>query len=259
LDQNTDPTWQYYGEHDPYFGVLTEQRFHNTTLDEAARQHFFETGRTHLEMILQLVRQDFNRVPPFRRTLDFGCGVGRVLVHLAGCSVESVGADISAPMLDEARRNCQALGIDNTALVQVDTDLAGLTGQFSLIHSYIVFQHIPPDPGLRLFNRLIDMLEDGGVAAIHFVYKREMSPGRRAVQWARRVIPIFNGLVNRLQKQPARTPYIPMYAYPLEDLFGELRKRSQDDFCGRLIRESSKGVNSYGILLLVQKNPSLPA
>ena len=33
-------TWDYYGRHDPYFGVLSHDRYHSGALSEDARREF---------------------------------------------------------------------------------------------------------------------------------------------------------------------------------------------------------------------------
>ena len=50
--------------------------------------------------------------------------------------------DVSPSMLAEARRNCEAHGVANVSLVPVRRQLSGAEGEFDLVHSYIVLQHI---------------------------------------------------------------------------------------------------------------------
>ena len=37
-------TWDYYGKHDPYYGVLSHEEFRGGALDAAAREKFFASG-----------------------------------------------------------------------------------------------------------------------------------------------------------------------------------------------------------------------
>jgi len=64
---------------------------------------------------------------PGQRVCDIGCGGGALSIALAGLVApggQVVGLDLSAPLLDLARR--RAAGVDNAAFVQLDVQ----TGQF---------------------------------------------------------------------------------------------------------------------------------
>ncbi len=41
-------SWEAYGRQEPYFGVLTRERFLRRNLDEAARAEFFASGERHV-------------------------------------------------------------------------------------------------------------------------------------------------------------------------------------------------------------------
>jgi|SRR5579875_4976 len=66
-----------------------------------------------------------------QRVLDVGCGGGRTTIAVAirtGPDGAVTGADISAPMLDLARRRAAAEGLGNTHFVQADVQTATLDG-----------------------------------------------------------------------------------------------------------------------------------
>jgi SAM-dependent methyltransferase len=169
-NNDTDLDWQRYGTEDPYYAVLSADKYRREHLDEQTLEEFFNTGRENIDYILGVVRTQLD--PAYRpvRALDFGCGVGRLVTALAATATSVVGVDVSPAMLQEARKNCAARGLRNVELVQGDEDLSQVTGQFDLITSYIVFQHIPIARGEILFRKLIGLLQEGGVAAIHFTY-----------------------------------------------------------------------------------------
>ena len=52
--------------------------------------------------------------------LDFGCGVGRLVIPLAKISTSAVGIDVSESMLAEARKNCELNSVHNIDLVKSD-------------------------------------------------------------------------------------------------------------------------------------------
>ena len=172
----TDREWEKWGQQDPYFGVLTCERFRSTQLDVAARAEFFASGHWHAQCVLASCRHYIDSAFAPRRILDFGCGVGRVLIPFAAVAEHVVGVDVSMSMLAEARRNCAELGLANVQLVLSDDDLSQVQGEFDLVHSAIVLQHIEVPRGRSLFRRLIDCLAPGGVAALQLTYGKSYHP-----------------------------------------------------------------------------------
>ncbi len=169
---STDEHWEQFGKEDPYWAVLTHDEFRKGTLDDQAIQRFFQSGEEHVARILEVIRLQL--VPGFSpaSALDFGCGVGRLALPLATRCSRVVGVDVSPSMLEEARRNTQARRASGVEWVLGDDTLSRVTGRFDLVHTYIVLQHIPPERGLPLFRRLVDLVAPGGVGALQLTYNR---------------------------------------------------------------------------------------
>ncbi|MDP9172625.1 MAG: class I SAM-dependent methyltransferase [Planctomycetota bacterium] len=169
---DTDWDWERFGEKDPYWAVITHEKYRQPNLSAAVVQEFYETGESQVDWLFETVRRfvrpDFAPVS----ALDFGCGVGRLTIPLAKKCKAVVGVDVSTGMLRKAQERCDQIGIKNITLVKGDDDLSQVGNKFDLIASYIVLQHIPVDRGLRLFCRLVDSLNDGGVGALHLTYSR---------------------------------------------------------------------------------------
>ena len=104
--------------------------------------------------------------------MDFGCGVGRTLVSFAQIAQQAVGLDVSPSMLQEAGSNCRERGLTNVRLLRSDDMLSALAPSYDLIHSCIVFQHIPLERGRQLFSRLLPLIAPRGVGAFHFLYSK---------------------------------------------------------------------------------------
>jgi SAM-dependent methyltransferase len=172
MDVSTDIAWEEWGKRDPYFGVITNPKFRREHLSEQARQEFFESGRLHVDYIMQMVRNHIDKSLEPKRILDFGCGVGRTLLAFAAVGQEVVGVDVSPSMLQEARQNCEAIGARNVRLLSSDDALSLLTDQFDLIHSCIVFQHIQAERGRAIFSKLLQHLRPGGVGAVQVTYSK---------------------------------------------------------------------------------------
>jgi 2-polyprenyl-3-methyl-5-hydroxy-6-metoxy-1,4-benzoquinol methylase len=172
IDMSTDLAWEEWGRREPYFGVITDSKFRSSEMTEQTKREFFESGRWHVNYIMQFIHKcvDANFEP--KRVLDFGCGVGRLLIPFAGVAKQVFGLDVSPSMLLEAKRNCEAHGVTNAHFLRSDDTLSSLIGGFDLIHSCIVFQHIPVARGRSIFSRLLHHLRPGGIGAVQFTYSK---------------------------------------------------------------------------------------
>ena len=166
----TDAEWQKWGVRDPYYGVLTDPKFRSAVLTADAKREFFESGRIHVEHVLGICRRHIDAGFAPHRVLDFGCGVGRVLIPFSQLAGEVVGMDVAPSMLAEARENCEEQGIANVSLVLSDDTLSAADGQFDLVHSCIVLQHIAVSRGRALFAKLVDKVRAGGCGAIQVTF-----------------------------------------------------------------------------------------
>jgi SAM-dependent methyltransferase len=212
---------------DPYYAVLNEDDFRLRAAAEGARARFTASGEEDLARTLDEIRRFIDPAFHPRRAVDFGCGVGRLTIPLARACRDVVGVDISQRMLDEARKNCDALGARNVSLVTSAEFFARPAGESDIdfVHSYIVFQHIPPRAGLWMAEFLVNRLVPGGIGALHFTYARRASRFRRIVHQLRRVVPGVNTVANLVQHRPLREPLIPMNNYDLGALITLLRDR----------------------------------
>jgi SAM-dependent methyltransferase len=171
-DLTTDSAWEEWGRRDPYFGVITQPKFRRSQLDPVVLGEFFESGRNHVDYVMQAIHRDLDPTFAPKAVLDFGCGVGRTLPSFAAIAEHVVGVDVSASMLQEAAHNCREQKLTNVQLVRCDDSLAALSGTYDLIHSFIVFQHIPCERGRSIFTRLLQYLTSTGVGAVHFAYSK---------------------------------------------------------------------------------------
>ena len=71
---NSDKAWQYFGEKNPYYGVLTDRRFSSDTIKKRERQQFFASGQLYVEELLQKIRGLYPSLAN-KSMCDFGCGV----------------------------------------------------------------------------------------------------------------------------------------------------------------------------------------
>ncbi len=171
---STDIEWERWGQRDPYYGVLTDPRFRSAALSLQSKKEFFDSGRHHVGYVLDMCRRYIDPAFAPKRVLDFGCGVGRLVIPFAELSGEVTGVDVSPSMLAEAQRNCEERGIGNVALVPSDELLSAATGSFDLVHSFIVLQHIDMTRGRSLFAQLVDRVQPGGIGALQVTFSWDM-------------------------------------------------------------------------------------
>src|ERR1700676_785645 len=123
-DMSTDIAWEEWGHRDPYFGVITDPKFRRSEINEQNKREFFQSGESHVHGILATIRKHVEPEFAPRTVLDFGCGVGRVLIPFARITDEVVGLDVSPSMLLEARRNCDEHQLRNVSLLASDDSLS---------------------------------------------------------------------------------------------------------------------------------------
>src|SRR3954469_2750547 len=189
LINNSDKDWERFGRTDPYFAVLTAPEFHGR-LSEAERARFFESGEAHIERVLSIIRDRLDPSFQPKSALDFGCGVGRLVLPLARRCARVTGVDVSTSMLAEARRNCEEAGATNVSLVESDDEISKISDSYDFVHTYIVLQHIPVERGEKLVRQLAKKLAAGGVGMFQVPYTggRASVPGR-LIYWLRLNVP----------------------------------------------------------------------
>jgi SAM-dependent methyltransferase len=244
---NIKDKWEFYGENDPYFAVSTFDKFKRENLTEELKDEFFQSGETHFDKVwLDVKNYLFHDFQP-QKALDFGCGVGRLVVPLASRCKEVVGIDISAKMLAEAESNCRNRNLNNTKFYQTDDFFRNNSEKFDFIHSFIVFQHINPILGEKIIGDLIDRLEVGGIGVIHFTYFNQGS----SFNWLKfriyRDYPVINTIKN-LVKKTKKEPFIPMYLYDVNKVLAILQSKNCHN-C--LVKYSNHGF--YGAVLFFRK------
>lgn len=203
LDRQRDD-WERLAEVDPLWAVLTQPGKRGGRWD---RDEFLATGEAEIAGVLATAER-LGLPATRRRALDFGCGAGRLTRALAARFETAVGVDISAGMVDTARRlNDDVPGCEfrqNTT-----AELAGFAdGEFDLVYSSLVLQHLPTRGLVEAYvAEFLRVLAPGGVA-IFGIPDRISWPYRLAV--TRRIYAVLRRLGIAEETLLRRTPLTPM-------------------------------------------------
>lgn len=174
LDDKAQTFWDRHARHDPLWAILSDP---TKTGRRWELRSFLETGKREVSLLMYQLRAlniDIDR----KAALDFGCGVGRLTLPLAAYFDRVVGLDISPEMirLANAINGCP----DRVQYVHnACSELPGLaTGEFTLMYSNVVLQHIEPDIALRYLGELFRVVARGGVLVFQLPSHRR-SPNDR--------------------------------------------------------------------------------
>ena len=223
LNSNTDKEWEKFGKDDPYFGVFAPDYFRRINLTDENKEEFFKSGVNYIDAVLEKIRQHIDQAFTIKKALDFGCGVGRLVIPLANVAKEVTGVDVSDSMLNEAKKNCEARLIKNVVFVKSDDSLSLLNGKYDFIHSFIVFQHIPVTRGEQIFKNLLAHLESDGVCVVHFTYARNYTI-KKLVPFVKKYIPFSSNLINLIMGRKFFAPQMQMNCYDVNRLFLTIQK-----------------------------------
>lgn len=215
LRNDPDKDWERFGAEDPYYSVLNTEKYRRDRLDEASLIEIFLSGQNSVESILGFAESHFGPVPR-RRALEFGCGVGRLLLPLGRYFDTVLGTDVSVSMLARARAHSHLAGASNIQLVLADDRLSRIEGTFDFIVSYLVLQHVPVRRGEVIIRNLLSRLNLDGVAAIHVTCYRTSSRLRHHLHVLRRNFLPLHHLANVLSGLRWNEPLMQTNCYRLE-------------------------------------------
>jgi 2-polyprenyl-3-methyl-5-hydroxy-6-metoxy-1,4-benzoquinol methylase len=155
--------WRQLGAERPHWSVTGKDEFLPERISE--NQIAFEaSGRADLDLLLAVLLR--NRLPAerFTHVCDFGCGVGRVSLPLAGRFPRITACDVSEEHLGHGRAIAARRGLGNISFTLVESPDFGMTEPFDLWFSYLVLQHNPPPIMVTILRRMFALLAPGGVA-----------------------------------------------------------------------------------------------
>jgi SAM-dependent methyltransferase len=213
---STDDVWKDFGKDDPYFGVLSHEEYSRENLTSTGIEKFFKSGETHIAQLLAAIERT---AIPLRlgRALDFGCGVGRLLIPLATRFRDAIGVDVSEGMLAECRRNLEDRKLTNVVLSERVPHF-----DLDFVHSVLVFQHIKATRGYDIILECWSRLAPGGLLAIQLPIRFTGSRATWQLRELRNALPILQIPYNILSGRRWNKPGVQMNVYDLNVLSARL-------------------------------------
>lgn len=242
----TNNEWNYYGKKNPYYGVFTVPEYDNLNQAEL-KNEFFNSGEKYIEKILSWDERDFEDFNIEQSSvLDFGCGVGRVALPISRKSLKVCGIDISEGMLEEAKKNQEELKIANCTF---ETHLLNVKDKYDLVHSIVVFQHIPAKIGFDNLIKLIDVLKSNGIGILQFTYYQRFKLTDKLKYFLYRFVPGAYLIRNIIVGRPWMEPMMQMNLYNLNRLFKILQEKN----CHKSVVRFTNHNDNLGVFILFQK------
>jgi SAM-dependent methyltransferase len=167
--------WDRRAREDAFYFVDNRLRYRDPDVER-----FWEEGEVALDTMLAAAGKT---VRAGDAVVDIGCGVGRLSRPLAARASEVWAVEVSAEMLDLARRYNE--GLENVHWLLGDGHSLDGIGDESVdgIVSLVVFQHIPdPSVVMAYVREMGRVLKPGGWAAFHVSNDPSVhrTPGRLA-------------------------------------------------------------------------------
>lgn len=174
--------WEQFGRDDPLWAVLTEPDKRGGRWDPAA---FYATGRAEIDALHERLAGHGIAVAP-GAALDFGCGAGRLAAALAARHARVTAVDISASMLDAARRALAPL-THVAWMHETSGALPQVPGEsVDFLYSNFTLQHIPPPYNARYVAEFLRVLKPGGIAVFDVPDRNDASLRGLVVRYAPR-------------------------------------------------------------------------
>jgi SAM-dependent methyltransferase len=165
--------WEYLGETDPFWSVVTQPQYHLEHFEES-REQFYLSGKYACDIFLASLRRNKINHQELNICLEVGCGVGRVTNYLAKSFNKVIATDISSAHLAYARQNLEKEQILNVEF-QLWDKISSLHNidPVDAIYSVITLQHNPPPVIVWIVQTLLSRLKPNGVASLQIpTYKR---------------------------------------------------------------------------------------
>lgn len=213
----TNKAWEIWGRQNPYYGVLTSDKYCIDNLNKQILDEFFSSGETYINDVFSIIDEKLRWKPRWGRAVDFGCGTGRLLIPLSKYFEVVTGVDISTSMLSKSKMNCEQKGIANVGLLETK-DFLSQQSPYDFFHSCLVFQHIRKNQGEEIIRASLEKLSSEGIAVIQILYHIDRSWLRSVMNWLKNRIPYGHQLSQFIRRKPKVVAPMEMNAINLNNI-----------------------------------------
>ena len=150
-------------------------------------------------------------------------------------------------------------GAESIEFLLGDDNLSTLGSEgFDCINSFIIFQHIPLNRGYHLLRRLLSLLNEGGIAVLHFTYNTPTPDcaftlkSRHGFAWYLRYRSyVVNGIMKLVEGNSfdKPLPVMQMNEYNLSSI----HKLLYENECGEVYTRFTDHAGALGVLLFCRK------
>ena len=157
-------TWTNYGKDEPFWSVLTCDGFLKQNIDDGTIKDFYASGHIACNLLINTLEKH-NLTIKDKTIIDYGCGVGRITKHLASYGKKVYGVDISPDHLEIASKYVTENNVEFICLNE-NIDLP----KSDIVYSLIVLQHCEPGIMIHCINKILQNLNEKGIALLHIPY-----------------------------------------------------------------------------------------
>jgi len=155
--------WRALGKTEPFWSVLSFDRWRGGQ-GEAQRREFLASGATWVSRLTDAAARCGVALPTNGVCVDYGCGLGRLSLHLAGLFRRVAAFDISSSHLGLAQEMLTAERRTNIDFSLVTTTEPPASLSYDAWVTFIVLQHSPPPIIARILTNWLGRLNPGGIA-----------------------------------------------------------------------------------------------
>lgn len=153
-------TWDHLAINDPLRAIVS---FDYKKSRKRGIEDFFALGQSDIEGLFVAILDELKLSIKYHKSLDFGCGAGRLTQALCTKFHEVHGVDISQKMIDMANRYNQH---PNKCVYHCNTTdhlMIFKDNTFDFILSHLVLQHIVPPMGKKHIREFMRLIKPGGL------------------------------------------------------------------------------------------------
>jgi cyclopropane fatty-acyl-phospholipid synthase-like methyltransferase len=130
--------------------------------EETIHKKFFQNGIETVDRVYRLLKTN----QYFDTAIDFGSGVGRLLIPMSKYVKNLIGIENSPTMIQELKKNIERYKLGDS--ISLSEEVQDIVLKVDWINSLLVFQHIPPERGYDLLEQLLLHLKIGGFFSLQF-------------------------------------------------------------------------------------------